>query len=66
MISLTVGTLRKSPSTGRRPSSCLITKLPRGDLAAAVSLLRAEFEVGVYEQSPELNQVGGDIRGGVP
>jgi hypothetical protein len=44
----------------------LITKLPRGDLAAAVSLLRAEFEVGVYEQSPELNQVGGDIRGGVP
>ena len=37
-----------------------------GGLAAAVSLLRAEFEVGVYEQSPELNQVGGDIRGGVP
>jgi hypothetical protein len=29
-------------------------------------VLRAEFEVDVYEQSPEPNQVGGDIRGGVP
>src|SRR6185437_10688165 len=32
-----------------------------GGLAAAVSLLRAGFEVDVYEQAPELNEVGGGI-----
>ncbi|MBV8938008.1 MAG: FAD-dependent monooxygenase [Alphaproteobacteria bacterium] len=32
-----------------------------GGLAAAVSLLRAEFEVDVYEQALELNEVGGGI-----
>jgi salicylate hydroxylase len=32
-----------------------------GGLAAAVSLLHAEFEVDVYEQAPELNEVGGGI-----
>jgi 2-polyprenyl-6-methoxyphenol hydroxylase-like FAD-dependent oxidoreductase len=37
-----------------------------GGLAAAVSLLRAEFDVDVYEKAPQLNEVGGDIRGGVP
>ena len=30
-------------------------------LSAAVSLLRAGFEVDVYEQAPELNEVGGGI-----
>jgi hypothetical protein len=34
--------------------------------AAALSLLRAEFDVDVYEKAPQLNEVGGDIRGGVP
>ena len=37
-----------------------------GGLAAAVSLLRAEFNVDVYEKAPELNEVGSDIRGRVP
>jgi 2-polyprenyl-6-methoxyphenol hydroxylase-like FAD-dependent oxidoreductase len=37
-----------------------------GGLAAAVSLLRVEFDVDVYEKAPELNEVGGDIRGRVP
>ena len=37
-----------------------------GGLAAAVSLLRAEFNVDVYEKAPELNEVGGDIRARVP
>jgi 2-polyprenyl-6-methoxyphenol hydroxylase-like FAD-dependent oxidoreductase len=37
-----------------------------GGLAAAVSLLRAEFDVDVYEKAPELNEVGGDIRARVP
>jgi 2-polyprenyl-6-methoxyphenol hydroxylase-like FAD-dependent oxidoreductase len=32
-----------------------------GGLAAAVSLLRAKFEVDVYEQALELNEVGGGI-----
>ena len=32
-----------------------------GSAAAAVSLLRAEFEVDVYEQALELNEVGGGI-----
>ena len=32
-----------------------------GGLSAAVSLLRAGFEVDVYEQAPELNEVGGGI-----
>ena len=32
-----------------------------GGLTAALSLLRAEFEVDVYEQAPELNEVGGGI-----
>jgi len=36
-----------------------------GGLAAEVSLLRAEFDVDVYEKAPELNEVGGDIRGRV-
>jgi hypothetical protein len=35
-----------------------------GGLAAAVSLLRVEFDV--YEKAPQLNEVSGDIRGGVP
>jgi 2-polyprenyl-6-methoxyphenol hydroxylase-like FAD-dependent oxidoreductase len=37
-----------------------------GGLAAAVSLLRVEFDVDVYEKAPQLNEVSGDIRGGVP
>ena len=32
-----------------------------GGLSAAVSLLRSGFEVDVYEQAPELNEVGGGI-----
>ena len=32
-----------------------------GGLAAAVSLLRAQFEVDVYEQALQLNEVGGGI-----
>ena len=35
-ISPTVGTLWKSPSTGRRPSSCLITKLPHCSMPVAI------------------------------
>ena len=34
-----------------------------GGLAAAVSLLRIEFDVDVYEKAPQLNEVSGDIRG---
>ncbi len=35
-ISPTVGTLWKSPSTGRRPSSCLITRLPHCSMPVAI------------------------------
>src|ERR1700720_4967443 len=32
-----------------------------GELTAAVALLQAGFEVDVYEQAPELTEVGGGI-----
>jgi salicylate hydroxylase len=35
-----------------------------GGLSAALSLYRAGFDVGVYEQAPELNEVGGGINMG--
>ena len=35
-----------------------------GGLAAALALYRAGFDVGVYEQAPELNEVGGGINMG--
>jgi hypothetical protein len=41
MISLTVGTLRKSPSTGRRPSSCLITEPHRRSPVTTMSSFRS-------------------------
>ncbi len=34
-----------------------------GGLAAAVSLLRVEFDVDVYEKAPQLNEVSGDCGG---
>ena len=35
-----------------------------GGLTAALSLFRAGFEVDVYEQAPELTQIGGGINMG--
>jgi salicylate hydroxylase len=46
----------------RRPSSIAIVGGGIGGLAAALSLLRAGFDVHVYEQAPELGEAGAGVQ----
>src|ERR1700745_4476969 len=52
------------PERMRLPLSIAVVGGGIGGLAAALSLCQAGFEVHVYEQAPELTQIGGGINMG--